>query len=89
MSLRQKKSIGVRSNSRERKCKKKYIFVFEGEKTEKQYFEGIYNYKDDLGIDSLIDIEILERYDETMSNQLSVVKSLDDYIKQTLLMQKN
>ena len=89
MSLRQKKSIGVRSNSREWKCKKKYIFVFEGEKTEKQYFEGIYNYKDDLGIDSLIDIEILERYDETMSNQLSVVKSLDDYIKQTLLMQKN
>lgn len=89
MSLRQKKSIGVRSNSRKRKCKKKYIFVFEGEKTEKQYFEGIYNYKDDLEIDSLIDIQILERYDETMSNQLSVVKSLDDYIKQTLLMQKN
>ena len=89
MSLRQQKRIGVRSNSRKRQYKKKYIFVFEGEKTEKQYFEGLYNYKDELGIDSLINIEILEKYDETMSNQLSVVKLLDNYIKQTLLMQKN
>ena len=32
MSLRQKKSIGVRSNSRERKCKKKYILYLREKK---------------------------------------------------------
>lgn len=81
MSLRIKKTIGIRSNSRSRDFNKKYIFVFEGEKTEKQYFEKLSNYKEELGINDLIHIEILEKLDETKSNQLSVVKSLDDYIR--------
>ena len=61
MSLRIKKTIGIRSNSRSRDFNKKYIFVFEGEKTEKQYFEKLSNYKEELGINDLIHIEILEK----------------------------
>lgn len=89
MSLRVKKTMGTRSNLREREYNKKYIFVFEGEKTEKKYFEELANYKQELGITDLIYIEILERQDETKSNQLSVVKSLDEYLSNVVLMKES
>lgn len=89
MSLRIKKSMGTRSNESIRKYKKKYIFVFEGEKTEKKYFEELSNNKNDLGITDLINIEILERNDETKSNQLDVVRTLDKYISDIVSMQKS
>ena len=89
MSLRVKKTIGIRSNLRSRDFNKKYIFVFEGEKTEKQYFEKLSNCKGELGINDLIHIEILEKLDETKSNQLSVVKSLDDYIRSIVDMKES
>lgn len=88
MSLRIKKTMGIRSNSRYRDFNKKYIFVFEGEKTEKYYFENLSNYKSELGINDLIHIEILEKLDETRSNQLSVVKSLDNYIREVVEMKQ-
>lgn len=87
MGLRQKKDIGVKSNFKKRDFYKKYIFVFEGEKTEKQYFDGIYNNREELGINSLIYMEFLDKEDESRSNQLDVVESMDSYIKDILKMQ--
>lgn len=84
MNLRIKKTLGVKSNPTERHYKKKYIFVFEGEKTEKTYFEELSNSKHELGITDLIYIEILNRKDESKSNQLSVVKELHAYMEKTL-----
>ncbi|MGL6106689.1 RloB family protein [Romboutsia sp.] len=89
MSLRIKKIMGTRSDASVRNFKKKYIFVFEGEKTEKKYFEEMSNNKQELGITDLIHIEILERNDESKSNQLDVVKSLDEYINEIVSMQQS
>lgn len=89
MNLRIKKDIGVKSKYKPRNFNKKYIFVFEGEKTEKQYFTELKNIKHELNINDLIYIELLDKDDETISNQLSIVKSLDNYIKETLSLKKS
>lgn len=89
MSLRIKKVMGARRDESTRNYKKKYIFVFEGEKTEKKYFEELSNNKHELGITDLIHIEILERKDETKSNQLDVVRNLDKYINEIISMQQS
>lgn len=84
MSLRIKKPLGVRSDESKREENKKFIFAFEGEKTEKQYFNAIENNRTYLGINSLISIEALERTDPTRSNQLSVVKDVHTYLRRVL-----
>lgn len=78
MSLRIKKSFGRRSDDDViLSPKKKYIFAFEGDKTEKQYFEAMNDNKEELGINDLIEIKVLEREDVSRSNQLQVVKDVE------------
>lgn len=89
MSLRIRKELGKKSVKRNRDYYKKFIFVFEGEKTEKQYFSEIKNNKNELGINGLIYIELLDKDDETQSNQLKVVENLDEYIKNIKLMRES
>lgn len=78
MSLRIKKNFGRRSDDDIiLSPKKKYIFAFEGDKTEKQYFEAINDNKEELEISDLIEIKVLEREDASRSNQLQVVKDVE------------
>lgn len=50
--MREKRNFG--ENSRKlRTVKKKYFFVFEGEKTEPLYFPSVIDARDVLGIDQL------------------------------------
>lgn len=87
MSLRVRKTLGIRSNTIKKEPNKKFIFAFEGEKTEKQYFEGIEKNRIELGIKDIITIESLERKDSTRSNQLAVVKDVDSYLKNIVICQ--
>lgn len=68
MSLRVQKTFGVRSDTSKNEPKRKFIFAFEGEKTEKQYFNAIADCKAELGISDIIDIQPLERTDASRSN---------------------
>lgn len=81
MSLRVKKPFGLRSDNTQKEPNKKFIFAFEGEETEKQYFEGINNNRIELGIKDIISIEQLERNDPSQSNQLKVVQEVRSYFK--------
>ena len=76
VSLRISKTFGSRGTSRNIEARRKYIFVFEGEKTEKQYFEGLFDYREELGIEDIIDIKTLEREDHTRSNQRKIVEEI-------------
>ncbi|MED3757791.1 RloB family protein [Peribacillus frigoritolerans] len=76
MSLRISRNFGHRGPSQTVEPNKKYIFIFEGEKTEKQYFEGVFNNRIELGIKDIVNITTLERIDPTHSNQEKIVKNL-------------
>ncbi|MDO4765666.1 MAG: RloB family protein [Eubacteriales bacterium] len=47
---------------------KKYVFICEGQNTEVQYFKKFISLRKQIGIHSLIDIQLLERTDEDRSN---------------------
>ena len=63
INLRTPKAYGqrVKSKSNLVEIRKKYFLVVEGSKTEIQYFNGIFNYRRELNINTLIDIIVLER----------------------------
>ena len=88
MGLRVRKSLGVRVDTKEREINKKFVFAFEGEKTESQYFTGIENSRVELGIKDLICIEQLERNDPSRSNQLMVVKEVNLYLNNIISCQE-
>ncbi|GAA0066564.1 MAG: RloB family protein [Clostridium perfringens] len=79
--MRVKKQLGVASDREVREAKKKFIFGYEGAETEVQYFKGISNHREELGINKLIEIINLERRDISKSNQLDVVKEIDSFLK--------
>ncbi|TFE23996.1 RloB family protein [Cohnella luojiensis] len=82
MSLRVSKTFGSRGPSQTEYPKKKFIFVFEGEKTEKQYFEGLFNNRDELGIKDILHVKTLERDDGSFSNQKKIVEELHLSLKE-------
>ena len=60
--MRESRIFGERSKTRiNSETKKKYFLFFEGTKTEPQYFQGIINNRQALGVSSLIEIRMLER----------------------------
>lgn len=66
--------------------KSKYILVYEGEETEVQYFDGILENKDEIGISKLIEIKpILRSYREkSYSHPLRILEFLGEYLIQNL-----
>jgi|LGOV01.1.fsa_nt_gb hypothetical protein len=62
LKFRQPKPFNKRSEiSESEKVKKSFYIICEGEKTEKEYFEGIFNNRIDLDINQLIDIKVIEQ----------------------------
>lgn len=60
--FRKPKDFGKRSEvSGISEPKKRFYIVCEGVKTEKQYFDGIFNYRSELNINQLVDIIVLEQ----------------------------
>ncbi|MCT4621312.1 MAG: RloB family protein [Marinisporobacter sp.] len=69
VSLRTPKTFGQRTNADvELEPNKKYFLVVEGSNTERDYFNGVFNYRADLGIDDLIDIVVVEREDDNKTD---------------------
>lgn len=62
--MRVPKKFGKRSTANDEKLqpKKRYFLTFEGEKTEHQYFQGVIDHQNELGINELIDIIPLSRH---------------------------
>ena len=85
MSLRIKKAFGERSNKEILEPKRKFIFGFEGYNTEIQYFQGIIDSREELEIDDLIEFILLERDDPSESNQLKVVKEINNFLKEAFV----
>ena len=80
--LRTRTKYNERSyKSNSEKSKKVYIIAVEGNETEVQYFKGIENNREYLGIPNVINIEILER-DDTNSAPKHVVQLLEEYIEE-------
>lgn len=79
--MRIAKTFGERTES-ERKAAKKYYLVYEGSKTEAQYFLGIDENKELLNINSLIEIvPILRSYnEEDWSNPKKILDKLIEYV---------
>lgn len=68
-NLRTPRTFGQRTNSKiELRPKKKYFIVGEGNKTEVDYFNGIFNHRKELNIDELIDIIVVERDEDSISH---------------------
>lgn len=60
---------------------KRVVFLStEGTKTEVQYFNFIERYREKLGIDAVVHIEVLRRYD-TNSDPENVLELLEEYIR--------
>ena len=60
--FRKPKPFGSRSEMSEiSEPKKSFYIICEGEKTEKQYFNGVFNYRSELKIHQLIDIVVIEQ----------------------------
>lgn len=54
---------------------KRFYILCEGEKTEKMYFDGVFNYRAELFIDMLIDIQVLEQKGEHNPHPLNLAKA--------------
>lgn len=60
---------------------KRVVFLStEGTKTEVQYFKYINEYREQLGIDAIVHVEVLRRYD-TNSDPENVLELLEEYIQ--------
>ncbi len=64
--MREKRDFAKRAGSPEsREVRKKYFLVYEGKNTEDIYFEGVSDYRDEIGINPLIKlIPIVRSYSE-------------------------
>lgn len=69
-----------------RQIKRKYFLVFEGTKTEVQYFNGIIDNRDELGVDLLIELTpLLRSYnEENWSNPKKILLMLIDYLENSI-----
>ena len=58
-----------------------YFIAVEGNRTEKEYFDGISQYRKDLGINALVDVEVLNRSSKDgRSAPDQVVELLEEYL---------
>jgi hypothetical protein len=72
--------------SQSREVKRKFFLVFEGEKTECQYFEGINDYRNELRIDALVEMRHLLRSTgrEHESNPKRIIEQLIKHLTETI-----
>jgi len=61
--------------SSSKKPKKRFYIICEGKKTENQYFNGIFNYRVELGIDQLIDIVVIEQLDNHIPHPMYLAEA--------------
>ena len=71
-----------RESEEEKILPKKLFFIsIEGNVTEKQYLQGLSKYREDLGIDALVNVEVLERRNsDTNSAPSHVIELLEEYL---------
>lgn len=72
-----------RESEEEKVSPKKVFFIsVEGNVTEKQYLRGLSIYREELGIDALVNIEVLDRKgSDTNSAPSQVIELLEEYIE--------
>lgn len=73
-------SLFVRPHENSLEPKRVVFLSTEGTKTEVQYFNFIEKYREQLGIDAIVHIEVLRRYD-THSDPENVLELLEEYIR--------
>ncbi len=71
-----------RESEEEKELPKKVFFIsVEGNVTEKQYLQGVSRYKDELGINALVNVQVLERRkSDTNSAPSQVIDLLEEYL---------
>ena len=71
-----------RESEEEKVLPKKVFFIsIEGNVTEKQYLRGLSKYREDLGINAIVNIEVLDRKgSDTNSAPSQVIELLEEYI---------
>ena len=72
-----------RETEEERILPKKVFFIsVEGNSTEKEYLQGLSKFREKLGIDVLVNIEVLERKkSDTNSAPIHVIELLEEYLE--------
>jgi hypothetical protein len=78
--MRIPKAFGKRSTADEKELepKVKYFLAFEGEETEPQYFFGVLQNKNVLGIHALVEIVPLKRHYEEILNEQHFCEDLTE-----------
>lgn len=74
------RSLFDRANENSIEPKRVVFLSTEGTKTEVQYFNFIEKYRERLGIDAIVHVEVLQRYD-TNSDPENVLALLEEYIQ--------
>ncbi len=74
------RSLFDRTNENSIEPKRVVFLSTEGTKTEVQYFNFIEKYRERLGIDAIVHVEVLQRYD-TNSDPENVLALLEEYIQ--------
>ena len=83
--MREKRDFAKRSGAVEgREVRKKYFLVYEGNKTEDIYFDGISEYRGEIGINPLIElVPIMRSYsEEGWSNPKKIVDRIQDNLQE-------
>lgn len=73
-------SLFVRTHEETVEPKRVVFLSTEGTKTEVQYFNFIEKYREQIGIDAIVHVEVLRRYD-TNSDPENVLELLEEYIR--------
>lgn len=73
-------SLFVRTNENSVEPRRVIFLSAEGTKTEVQYLHFIEQYREQLGINAIVHIEVLRRYD-TKSDPENVLELLEEYIE--------
>ena len=74
------RSLFVRAHENSIEPKSVVFLSTEGTKTEVHYFNFVEKYREQLGIDAIVHIEILKRYD-TNSDPENVLELLEEYVQ--------
>ena len=74
------RSLFARPNENSTDAKRVVFLSVEGSKTEAQYLNFIEEYRDQLGINAIVHIEVLKKYD-TNSDPENVLELLEEYVQ--------
>lgn len=74
------RSLFTRPNENSTDAKRVVFLSVEGSKTEAQYLNFIEEYRDQLGINAIVHIEVLKKYD-TNSDPENVLELLEEYVQ--------